>query len=270
MEYYDTHCNVPCILEKYKKTSYEEYLKIVEETYCKLDKKPIFKGCVCVASDKESHQPTKELEEHVYSVYGIHPLYCNSVDESVYDEISLLIQSKKCVALGETGLDYHEFPGMNYANKDQQLNAFKKQLSIAKQFNKPLVLHTREADEDTKQVMKELIDPMTFIDVHCYTGTIELAKWIIQEFPNAFIGIAGVITFKNGQSIRDLVKVIPLERILVETDGPFMAPVPFRGKPCHSGMIPWIIKEIARVKEVDEEVVYKQTTQNAQRMFSIE
>ena len=166
-EYYDTHCNIPCILEKFGKKTYEEYLQIIPETYKKLGYTPSFKGCISVASDKETHQSTKQLEEYVHTVFGIHPLYCNSVDETIYDDIKTLIQSERCVALGETGLDYHEFPGMNYASKDLQLIAFRKQLEIAKEYKKAIVLHTREADEDTKQIMSEMIDRDTFIDVHC-------------------------------------------------------------------------------------------------------
>lgn len=269
LEFYDTHCNIPCILDQLHLKGYNDYESIVRDTAGKYGKETRLKGCISVASDKESHLPTKQMEPYVHTVYGIHPLYCNSVDASVYDDIERFIQSDRCVALGETGLDYHNFPGMNYAGPEQQKLAFKRQLDIAKRYNKALVIHTREAEDDTMQMLKDNVSRDTFMDVHCYTGSVEMAQWIINEYPNSYIGIAGVVTFKNGDNIRRVVEAVPLDRLLVETDGPFMAPVPFRGKTSHSGMIPWILDTIAKVKGLSVDDVCAQTTKNAEMMFSI-
>ncbi|KAL7716853.1 Hydrolase TatD family protein [Entamoeba marina] len=257
--FYDTHCNIPNVLDKLKLNDYDDLTNHVNNTISSHPQHPSFKGCISVASDIESHQSTKDLEDFVHTVF-----------EKDYHSLTNLIKSKRCVALGEIGLDYHEFPGMNFANKETQLDSFIKQMDIAKINQKSIVLHTREAEDDTMKLMKEHIDKYTFIDVHCYTGSVEFAKWLMKEYPNAYIGIVSVVTFKNSKDIRNVVKNIPLDKLLVETDAPCMAPVLFRGKPCHPSHIPWIIDSIAKVKEVSVEKVYEETTKNAESMFAIQ
>ncbi|ELP92581.1 hydrolase TatD family protein, partial [Entamoeba invadens IP1] len=167
------------------------------------------------------------------------------------------------------GLDYHPFPGMGYADKETQKTSFLLQIELAKKLQKPIVLHTREADEDTQKTMTENI-PFDFpMDIHCYTASLDFAKWVLEKYPNAYFGFAGVVTFKNAKNVLDVVKVVPLDKILLETDAPFMAPIPFRGKPSHSGMIPWIAETIAKTKGVSLEEVLRQTTINAKKLFKI-
>ena len=269
--YIDSHVCMPEVMKKLCLSSYPEMKEMIDNLNSSHPDKPVYKGCISVSSAEEVQESTKLLEEFddVHTVYGIHPLYCNTAKENSYDRIEELIKSKKCVALGEIGLDFHEFKDEDFADRPTQIESFKKQMDIVKRYNKAIVLHTREAEEETKQMMKEGIDKYAYIDVHCYTSSIDFANWVLYEFPNSYIGIAGVVTFKNSKEIKEVVKQLPLDKILLETDGPYMAPVPFRGKPCHSGHIPYITKTIAEVKGIDTSRVYTQIYNNTISMFSL-
>jgi len=157
------------------------------------------------------------------------------------------MQHPKSIAYGEIGLDYHDFGSKyNYAKPDLQKTIFIQQIADALNLNKPMVIHTREAEKDTLLMMKERIPQNWKIHVHCFTDSWDLANELMSYYPQLYIGFTGVITFKNSNEIRNVVKNVPLNRLLVETDGPFMAPVPYRGGTAHPGHIPTIVKKNSR------------------------
>ena len=134
---------------------------------------------------------------------------------------------------------------------------------------KPIVIHTREAEEDTFNMMKEYIPQDWKLHVHCFTDSSPFATKLIQEWPNLFIGFTGVVTFKNSLDLQHVVKEVPIDRLLLETDGPFMAPIPHRGKTCHPGHIPHIAKKIAELKATSIERIYEVCRKNTRTMYGV-
>ena len=192
----------------------------------------------------KSVELTKEYPEF-YAAVGIHPENANELTEENYETIkSLAINNDKVVAIGEIGLDYYwdENPP-----KDVQKEVFRKQMKLAEELNLPVVIHDRDAHADTLEIIKEF--PNVIGVVHCFSGSVEFAKQCIAE--GYYIGFTGVVTFKNAKKIVEVAKEIPLERMLVETDCPYMAPVPNRGKRNQSNYIKYIIEKLAEIKEKD-------------------
>ena len=183
--------------------------------------------------------------DFIFGALGIHPENAYELKENTISEIRNYIDSNdKIVAIGEIGLDYYwdENPP-----KDVQKDAFRKQMNLAKELGLPVVIHDRDAHSDTLEIIKEFPD-VTGV-VHCFSGSVEFAKECIRL--GYYIGFTGVITFKNAKKIIEVAKEIPLERILVETDCPYMAPEPNRGKRNKSDYIEYIITRIAEIKEID-------------------
>ena len=170
--------------------------------------------------------------------------------------------NNKMIAIGETGLDYHY---MNSSSKDQQY-AFRKQLQIADELNLPVILHSRKAEADTICILKEI--PLPALGVaHSFTSSLKMAKSLLDM--GWYLGINGIVTFKNAQDLREIVRWIPLDRLLLETDSPFLAPDPFRGKPNKPAHIPVIASFIAELREIPIEHLAEKTSENAQRLFRI-
>ena len=205
-------------------------------------------GVLNCSSSYNSLSATDKLTreyDFIFGALGIHPENAYELKENAIDEIRNYIDSNdKIVAIGEIGLDYYwdENPP-----KDVQKDAFRKQMNIAKELGLPVVIHDRDAHSDTLEIMKEF--PEVTGVVHCFSGSVEFAKECIKL--GYYIGFTGVITFKNAKKIIEVAKEIPLERILVETDCPYMAPEPNRGKRNKSDYIKYIITRIAEIKEID-------------------
>jgi len=205
-------------------------------------------GVLNCSSSYNSLSATDKLTreyDFIFGALGIHPENAYELKENAIDEIRNYIDSNdKIVAIGEIGLDYYwdENPP-----KDVQKDAFRKQMNIAKELGLPVVIHDRDAHSDTLEIMKEF--PEVTGVVHCFSGSVEFAKECIKL--GYYIGFTGVITFKNAKKIIEVAKEIPLERILVETDCPYMAPEPNRGKRNKSDYIEYIITRIAEIKEID-------------------
>lgn len=210
------------------------------------------------------------------AAYGVHPL---SAEEWRRDDVrarvrELLTSEPRVVAVGETGLDYHRLPDAGpeavAAYKRAQKEAFAAQMALANELNKPLIVHTREAEEDTLEMMKAHLPSDARVHVHCFTSSANLARGLLQAFPtNLCLGFTGVATFKNGQDVRDVIAQVPLDKILLETDAPYMAPTPFRGQTCHPAMVPRIAAAIARVHDVDDSVVFEKCRANTRRVYGI-
>ena len=179
--------------------------------------------------------------DFIYSAIGIHPEHAEIVNEKIIEELRELSKNPKVRAIGEIGLDYYyeENP-----SREIQKSAFKLQMELAKELNLPVVIHDRDAHKDTLDILKQY--PEVIGTVHCFSGSVEFAKECLKL--GYYIGFTGVITFKNAKKIAEVAKEVPLDRILVETDCPYMAPVPHRGKRNQSDYIEYIIEKISEIK----------------------
>ena len=199
----------------------------------------------------------------VYGTVGVHPHDASEFRPSLEQSIRKLARGHdKLIAIGETGLDYHY---MNSSSEDQKF-AFRKQLQIAVELNLPVVLHSREAEADTINILKEIPVP-AFGVAHSFTSSIKMARAFLDM--GWFLGINGIVTFKNAEDLREVVRWIPLDRLLLETDSPFLAPFPFRGKPNKPANIPVIASFIAELRKIPIEHLAEKTSENAQRLFKI-
>lgn len=195
-----------------------------------------------------------------YAAVGVHPQSANEYDNKIEDELKELTKFNKTVAIGEIGLDYH----YDDIDKEIQLNTFENQLILAQKLNLPVIIHSRDATEDTLNLLKKYKPKGV---VHCFSGSAETANEIIKL--GMYIGFTGVITFKNARRAIESAKVIPLNRLLVETDCPYMAPVPFRGNRCDSSMLSETITKLAEIKEISPQQIADITNLNAKNLFNI-
>ena len=198
----------------------------------------------------------------IFCTQGIHPHDASKYNDEVEAKIIFNLTQQKVVAVGEIGLDYH------YDNSPRQLqmDAFKRQLIIAINHQKPVVIHTREAEDDTVQILNELAPKLARKGViHSFTSTPELAKTVLAL--GFHIGFNGIITFKNAQNVREIVELTPLDRILIETDSPFLAPIPHRGKENAPFNLPFVAAKIAEIKNISVDEVLRVTTENAKNLF---
>ncbi|MCI1931532.1 MAG: TatD family hydrolase [Clostridia bacterium] len=200
--------------------------------------------------------------DFIYSAAGIHPSYASSTtDEDIKIIRKILENEKKVLALGEIGLDYH----YENADKEKQRTLFKKQLSLAKELDMPVIIHSRDASQECFDIIKE--SGVRNGVIHCFSSSKELAAEYIKL--GFFIGIGGVLTYSNARKMAEVVESAPIERILLETDCPYLAPVPNRGKRNDSSMLTYVAEKISEIKNMNIESVYSITENNALRMFRI-
>lgn len=253
-------------------------MKIIE-THCHLDyleasplidilnksKEANIEKIITISVDPTNLKKVRELAsnyEEIYFTQGIHPHDVKSAKEDTLKEITLYGQEPKCVAIGEIGLDYH----YDHSPRDLQRDYFSRQLDIATNLSKPVVIHTREAEDDTISILKNYSPSLKKKGViHSFTSKKYLAEYCLSE--GFYIGFNGIITFKNAEEVRDIVRLTPLSRILLETDAPFLTPVPHRGKENAPYYLPFIAKKIAEIKELPLEEVLNKTYENAIRLF---
>lgn len=222
---------------------------------------------VNVASSLETVDKTMELikeYDFMYGSVGVHPEECALLKESDIERFKELSKDPKVVAIGEIGLDYY----WNEPEPEIQKKWFIRQLELAKEVKLPVIIHSRDAAKDTLDIMKKHHAEEVGGVVHCFSYSVEMAQEFIKM--GFYIGVGGVVTFKNGKKLKEVVEQIPLERILIETDCPYMAPVPHRGKRNSSLYLPYIVEEIARIKNVSCETVIEVTEANAKRMYQIQ
>ncbi len=196
-----------------------------------------------------------------YTAVGIHP---ESVEtkEATVDEARLreLVTDPKVVAIGEIGLDYY----WSTERKEQQREVFRRQCMFANELNLPVIVHDREAHGDTLDILRE-VKPKG--SLHCFSGSREMALELVKL--GMYIGVGGVVTFNNARKLVETVEAVPLERLLLETDAPYLSPVPYRGKTCHSAYIYYTASRISEIKNIDVSEVLKVTSDNAKTLFSI-
>lgn len=196
----------------------------------------------------------------IYAAVGVHPHEAESMGARDIDIICDLLQEPKCVAIGEIGLDYH----YDFSPRDMQLDVFEKQLKAAKELDKPVIIHDREAHEDTLRLLKKYCPRGV---VHCFSGSAEMAKDILKL--GMYIGIGGAVTFKNAKKPVSVVEQLPFDRLLIETDCPYMTPVPHRGERNDSSFIPFTAQKIAEIRGISAQEVLDKTAENAKILFNI-
>ena len=217
-------------------------------------------GC-SLASSRNVDKLTREYD-FLYGAVGSHPDVADEVNEAVLEEYRMLCkQNPKIKAIGEIGLDYHyeDIP------RDIQKKAFRMQMELARERNLPVIVHERDAHEDGMKIVEEFPDVTGVF--HCYSGSYEMAKWLIAR--GWYIGFTGVLTFKNARKAIEVASCIPRDRIVIETDCPYMAPVPFRGKRNDPGKVLYMAKKLAELWDVTEEEAARITLENGKRLYRI-
>ena len=200
----------------------------------------------------------------VYGAIGVHPDEVGSLDEEQFARMSAPLDQEKIVAVGEIGLDYY------WDNESHELQKewFIRQLHLAKEEDLPVVIHSRDASQDTFDIMKAEHAGTTGGVIHCYSGSLEMAREYVKL--GYYLGIGGVVTFKNSKVLKKVAEEIPLEHIVVETDCPYLAPTPHRGKRNSSAYLPLVIKEIAALRDISPEEVEQATYENACRLYGLQ
>lgn len=225
----------------------------------------LFSGEICKivnigCSVKSSYSSVKLAEEYagIYAAVGLHPDAADEIDR--IEEIRRLCGNKKVVAVGEIGLDYH----YEEHSRDIQKKAFEEQLKLAAELDMPVVIHSRDAWEDTMEFLRKYRPKGV---MHCFSGSAETAREIVGM--GMYVGFTGVVTFKNAKKALKALEAVPLDRLLVETDCPYMAPEPNRGKRNYSGYLPYTVAAMAAVKGVSPNEMAEITAENAERLFNI-
>lgn len=215
-----------------------------------------------VESTRDTIRLAKEYS-FVYAAVGVHPSEIEELDEEFMNWMKEQTSDEKTVAIGEIGLDYYwdKEPEV----QERQRYWFGRQIELARETKLPIIVHSREAAADTMQVMKEHHAEKIPGVIHCYSYSKEMALEFIKM--GYYIGVGGVVTFKNAKKLKETVEAIPLDRILLETDCPYMAPEPYRGKRNSSLYLPYVIEEIAHIKGVSKEEVERVTEENARKLF---
>ena len=198
--------------------------------------------------------------DYIYAAAGFHPLNLEDVPENPTEILRELLKNPKTVAVGEIGLDYY----YEKATRDAQLRLFEQQLQVANELSLPVIVHDREAHEDTLRLLKQY-KPRGV--VHCFSGSVEMAKEVLKL--GMCIGLGGAVTFKNAVKPVEVAKIVPQDRLLVETDAPYMTPVPFRGKRCDSGHIAYTAARLSEIRGEDTQALLDYTAENARRLFGI-
>ena len=213
----------------------------------------------------ESSYASIELAEQypwIYASVGTHPDTADEVNEELLETYRRMCQNPKVKAIGEIGLDYH----YETIPREVQQQAFRMQMGLAEELDMPVIVHERDAHEDGMAIVKEFSKVKGVF--HCYSGSAEMARQLVDM--GWYIGFTGVLTFKNARKAVETAATIPLERIVLETDCPYMAPEPYRGRRNHSGYLPKMAEKLAQIRGLSVEEVIRITTENAKRLYRIE
>ncbi|WP_319371229.1 TatD family hydrolase [uncultured Ilyobacter sp.] len=251
MKLIDSHCHLDN--EKFQDDRDEVIEKIREQ----------LEFAVNIGYDlKSSEESIKLAEEHdfIYAVTGIHPTDITGYNKEMEKAVEKMARHPKVLAVGEIGLDYHWMT----ESKERQQEIFRSQIEIAKRVGKPIVVHTRDAMHDTLEILKDY--PEVTGILHCYPGSYESA---LEVMDNYYFGVGGVITFKNARKLVEAVREIPLEKLLVETDCPYLTPEPYRGKRNEPVYVEYVARKIAEIKGVDYEEVVKITNKNTKLAYKM-
>ncbi len=249
---FDTHSHFDD--EKFDEDREELLLSLHENGVCGV----IDCGCDMVSS----HEAIKLSEkfDFVFAAIGIHPHEAADAKESDLEELRALYSNEKVVAVGEIGLDYH----YDFSPREVQLEFFEKQIILANELSLPVIVHDREAHEDTMNLLKKHKPKGV---VHCFSGSAEMAKEVLKL--GMYIGLGGAVTFKNARKPLEVAAIVPEDKLLLETDCPYMAPVPLRGTRCDSSMIAYTAEKLSEVRKTDTQKLIDKCCENAKVLFGI-
>lgn len=225
---------------------------------------------ICICTTMEEFPQVRALaaaHEQLWATVGVHPDN-EDVHEPSLEELLDGARDPKVVAIGETGLDYYRLKGRSVADMEWQRERFRTHIRAAQRCDKPLVVHTRSASEDTLRLLREENAGGDRVGVfHCFTETAEVARAAVDL--GFHISFSGILTFKNAADLREVAKALPLDRILIETDSPYLAPVPYRGKLNQPAYVPHVAAQIAELRGLSLEAVAEATTANSRRLFGL-
>ena len=224
---------------------------------------------LCVSVDLETLPSVLEIAEkyeNVYASVGVHPDHEDMREPSVAELVELAKHPKVC-AIGETGLDYYRLEGRSLADMEWQRDRFRTHIRAAHIAAKPLIVHTRSSAEDTLRIMEEERAGVPGGVMHCFTEPWDVAEKALAQ--NFHISLSGIVTFKNAKDVQEVARRVPIDRLLIETDSPYLAPVPYRGKPNEPAYVSYVGRFIAQLREAPEEAVAEATTDNFFRLFKI-
>ena len=250
------------------------------DSHCHLDHEPLFsdlsniilrskeagiKKLLTISTSLESFEKIRNIvkkDEIIYGTIGIHPHEAN--DKSIGSEeiVKNFNKEQKIIGIGETGLDFY----YNNSDKDKQIKSFIDHIEAAIKTSAPLIIHSRNAEEDTFKILNEYKSKNVKILMHCFTGSKDFAEKLLKL--NAFFSASGIITFKNSVELQETFRFLPLDKILIETDSPFLAPVPNRGKKNEPSFISFTAQKLAEIKNITKSKLIKVTTENFQKLFS--
>lgn len=221
---------------------------------------------VNIGANMASSQRSLDLAaeyDFMYAAVGVHPSDCAELDDEKIEKLKEMSSFPKCVAIGEIGLDYY-WPEPEH---DLQKKWFKRQIALAREVELPIIVHSRDAAADTVDILKSENAGELGGVVHCFSYSKEVAEECVKM--GFYIGIGGVLTFKNGRKMKEVAEAIPMERIILETDCPYLAPEPFRGKRNSSLYLPYVVSAMAQIKGISEEEVISITEANAREMYRL-
>jgi TatD DNase family protein len=253
----DSHCHLPLILEQG-----------AELDQILINARDAGVGHIlCVSVDLETYPEIKQIaadNEHIYSSIGVHPNTEVETEPTVDDLVQLVAEDPKAIAIGETGLDYFRSTG----DLSWQHERFITHINSAIAVNKPLIIHTRDSGEDTIRILKENNADKVQGIMHCFVEDYEIAKKALDL--GFYISFSGIVTFKNAQQVQDVAKRIPLDRLLVETDSPYLAPVPHRGKQNQPAYVRHVAEFVAELRQIDVDELISITTDNFFKLFRLQ
>ena len=249
------------------------------DSHCHLDHEPLLgdlsnvikrskevgiKKLLTISTSYESFDRIKNIiqkDEMIYGTIGIHPHETtkNKITSDII--VKNITENEKIIGIGETGLDFY----YNNSDKNDQINSFKEHIEASIKTNSPLIIHSRDAEEETFEILSEYKNQNLKILMHCFTGSKDFAKKLLTL--NAFFSASGIITFKNSLELQETFKFLPLDRILIETDSPFLAPVPNRGKKNEPSFIDYTAQKLADIKNISKSEIANLTTNNFNKLF---
>jgi len=255
MKFIDSHCHI----------NFPDLIKNIDDVLEKMRQNEVIYA-LCVSVNLEDFPQVLSLAEqhpHIYASVGVHPDH-EDVEEPSASRLFNLAQHPRIIAIGETGLDYYRLKG----DLEWQRERFRTHIRAARDSSKPLIIHTREAAADTLRIMKEEKASEACGVMHCFTESWEVAEAALEM--GFYISMSGIVTFKNALKIKEVAQRVPLDRLLIETDSPYLAPVPYRGKLNQPAYVKHVAEEIATLRGISLEEIGLRTTENFARLFKVE
>ncbi len=249
------------------------------DSHCHLDHEPLksdlsniikrskdvgIEKLLTISTSVESFQKIKKIineDEIIFGTIGIHPHETDNNEISIDYIVNNFKENSKIIGIGETGLDFY----YNNSDKEKQIKSFKKHIEASIKTNSPLIVHSRNAENETFEILNKYQGEKLKILMHCFTGSKNFAEKLLKL--NAFFSASGIITFKNSIDLQETFKILPLEKILIETDSPYLAPVPNRGKKNEPSFLSYTAQKLAEIKDLSKQEITKITTKNFNNLF---